>query len=162
MFRALCAHHQGVKIVFYSIWFHHTCRWPSDAPVISLLYASKCFEHYVLIIRGSKLYYTASGVITPVGVRPVHRTASYRFDDTRCCIKQFWPPDDEHIVLETFRGIKETYYKTRICALGLSVTKIILKCRSAKHKKLKLMSDKQIVPMTGTLCRSFVSNSAWS
>jgi len=26
-----------------------------------------------LIIRGSKLYYTASGVITPVGGRPVRR-----------------------------------------------------------------------------------------
>jgi len=25
--------------------------------------------------------------------------------DTRCCIVQFWPPDDEHIVLETCRGI---------------------------------------------------------
>jgi len=32
-----------------------------------------CFEHYVLIIRRSKLYYTASGIITPVGSRPVHR-----------------------------------------------------------------------------------------
>ena len=32
-----------------------------------------CFEHYVLIIRGSKLYYTSSGFITPVGDRPVHR-----------------------------------------------------------------------------------------
>jgi len=30
MFRALCAHHQ-VKIVLYSIWYHHTCRWPSGA-----------------------------------------------------------------------------------------------------------------------------------
>ena len=37
MFRALCAHHQEVK-----------------------------------------LYYTASGIITPVGGRPVHRTATYR------------------------------------------------------------------------------------
>ena len=27
----------------------------------------------VLIIRRSKLYYTASGIITPVGGRPVHR-----------------------------------------------------------------------------------------
>jgi len=26
MFRALCAHHQEVKIVLYSIWCHHTCR----------------------------------------------------------------------------------------------------------------------------------------
>ena len=42
--------------------------------MISLLYASTCFEHYVLIIRRSKLYYTASGLITPVGGRPVHRS----------------------------------------------------------------------------------------
>jgi len=27
----------------------------------------------VLIIRRSKLYYTASGIITPVGGRPVHK-----------------------------------------------------------------------------------------
>jgi len=30
MFRALCVHHQKVKIVSYSIWYH-TCRWPSRA-----------------------------------------------------------------------------------------------------------------------------------
>ena len=24
MFLALCAHHQEVKIVLYSIWYHHT------------------------------------------------------------------------------------------------------------------------------------------
>jgi len=40
----------------------------------------------VLIIRSSKLYYTASGIITPVGGRPVHRTSTCRCDDTRCCI----------------------------------------------------------------------------
>jgi len=61
MFRALCAHHQVVK-----------------------------------------LCYTASGIITPVGGRPVHRlredsllsqavygTATYRCDDTRWYITQF-------------------------------------------------------------------------
>jgi len=32
--------------------------------IISLLFAYTCFEHYVLIIRRSKLYYTASGIIT--------------------------------------------------------------------------------------------------
>ena len=41
--------------------------------MISLLYSSTCFEHYVLIIRRSELYYAASGIITPVGGRPVHR-----------------------------------------------------------------------------------------
>ena len=40
---------------------------------ISLFHASTCFEHHVLIVRRSELYYTASGIITPVGGRPVHR-----------------------------------------------------------------------------------------
>jgi len=53
----------------------------------SLFHASTCFEHHVLIIRRSKLYYTAYGIITPIGGRPVHRlredgTATYRCDDT--------------------------------------------------------------------------------
>ena len=30
---------------------------------ISLFHASTCFEHYVLIIKRSTLYYTASGII---------------------------------------------------------------------------------------------------
>ena len=62
MFCALCAHHQEVKIVLYSIWYHHT----------------------------------------------VHGTATYKCDDTRCCIIQF-------------------------CALSWLITKIILKCTAAKH-----------------------------
>jgi len=33
MFRALCDHHQEAKIVLYSIYYHHTCRWPSGAQV---------------------------------------------------------------------------------------------------------------------------------
>jgi hypothetical protein len=37
---------------------------------ISCLYI---FRAHVLIIRRSKLYYTASGIITPVGGRPMHR-----------------------------------------------------------------------------------------
>ena len=39
---------------------------------ISLFDASTCFEHHVLIVRRSKLYYTVSGIITPIGDRPVH------------------------------------------------------------------------------------------
>ena len=60
MFRALCADHQEVKIVLYSIWYHHTCRWPSG----------------VQVERG------------PVVSQPAHRTATYRCD-IRCCIIQF-------------------------------------------------------------------------
>ena len=76
MFRKLCAHHQEVKIVVYSIWYHHTCRWPSCAQVERRPFS-----------------------------QPAHRTANYRCDDTRCCIIKFWPSDDEHIVFETRRGV---------------------------------------------------------
>jgi len=61
----------------------------------------------VLIIRRSKLYYTASGIVTlcrwPSRAQverglsqPVHETATYRCDDTRGCGMQFLPPDDDH------------------------------------------------------------------
>ena len=40
----------------------------------------------------------------PSGV-PVHRTATYWADHTRCCISTIQPPGDEHIMLETCRGL---------------------------------------------------------
>ena len=49
----------------------------------------------VLIIRRLKLYYRASGIVTPVGGRPVRRvresSLSLSCDDTRCCITEFDP-----------------------------------------------------------------------
>ena len=60
------------------------------------------FRAHVLIVRRPKLYYRASGNIKPIGGRPVHRLRddhqqTYRFDDTRGGIVQFWPPDDKHV-----------------------------------------------------------------
>ena len=39
-------------------------------------------------------------------------TATYRCDNTRGCIIQFWPPDEKHMVLQKCRGMKWTYCKT--------------------------------------------------
>ena len=47
------------------------------------------FRAHVLIIRRSKLHYTASGIITPIGGCLLHETATYRCDDTRGCVMQF-------------------------------------------------------------------------
>ena len=41
--------------------------------ITSLLYTCTCFEHYCSHHQEVKLYYTASGIITPVGGLPVHR-----------------------------------------------------------------------------------------
>jgi len=45
------AHHQEVKIALYSLWYHHTNRWPSGAQV------------------GREDWF-----------EPVHRTATYSYD----------------------------------------------------------------------------------
>jgi hypothetical protein len=82
---------------------------------MSLLYAPTCFKHYVLIIRRSKLYYTASGIITPVGGRPVHRLRESclnlctgrpptECDDTRCCIPYILESNPHPFY--SFRGLK--------------------------------------------------------
>jgi len=61
MFRALCGHHQEVKIVLYSIWYRHICRWLSGAQ-----------------LRKDSLNLSTGRTPTEC-------------DDTRCCIIQFWP-----------------------------------------------------------------------
>ena len=54
------------------------------------------FRAYVLIVRRAKLYYTVSGIVTPIlySLRYYH---TYRCDNTRDYIIQFCPPDDEHM-----------------------------------------------------------------
>jgi len=70
---------------------------------ISSFHASTCFEHHVLIVRRSKLYYTASGIITPIGGRPVHGTATYtKSPRTSIHFRQrctsFWNPSFKKLV----------------------------------------------------------------
>jgi len=47
------------------------------------------FRAHVLIIRRSKLYFAASGIITPIGYRPVHGMATYRVMHGQQNIKKF-------------------------------------------------------------------------
>ena len=56
----------------------------------------------MLIIRRLKCIDAASGMVTlsqwPSG-------AQVESDHTRCCINTIQPPDDEHIMFETSRGL---------------------------------------------------------
>ena len=73
----------------------------------------------MLIIRRMNCIDAASGIVTlskwPSGVQ-VERELEFsrnlctgrpltENDDTRCCINTIQPPDDEHIMLETCRGL---------------------------------------------------------
>ena len=80
---------------------------------ISCLYmfrASCAHRQEVKIVLNSLLYHHTCR--WPSSAQVVNGTATYRCDDTRCCVKQFWPPDDEHMILETCTGMKLTYCKT--------------------------------------------------
>ena len=113
------------------------------------------FRAHVLIIRRSKLHYTASGIIRPIGGHLVHETATYMSDDTRGCVMQFWPPDDEHICSKHVEAWNKTYCKTKILCIKLVNYWVnILRCRVSKTSKFVLFhsivtwcSLKQIIPL---------------
>jgi len=99
-----CAYHQEVKIVLYSLWDHHTYRWPSGAQVE----------------RGLS--------------QPVHRTATYRCDDTRYCLIQFWP-DDEHMCSKHVEAWNKLIVKQKCCASIWLITeiKVLYMFRVSQH-----------------------------
>ena len=65
------------------------------------------FRAHVLITRSSKLYYTASGIITAIDGRLVHEMC----DDTRGRVMQFWTPDDDHMCSKHVEAWNKTYCK---------------------------------------------------
>jgi len=109
--------------VFSTVWVKTVTRFSLDASIIlvtdqhkaqilffiiSLLYSSICFEHYVLIIWRSKCIIRQLVSSPSAGGRPnalVHRTATCWGWRYQMLYNTLWPPDDEHIVLETYRGI---------------------------------------------------------
>ena len=100
MFRALCAHHQEVKIILYSIWYHHTCRWPSRA---QLERRDTKQTNQVQQYKNTKIkLYKCNAAIwynKPCRIRQLipacfnirvnGNNPSCQCDDTRCCIIQF-------------------------------------------------------------------------
>ena len=57
-----------------------------------LFHASTCFEHKCSSSGGQNCT-----IQSLVSSQIVHGMATYRCDDARDCIVQFWPPDDEHL-----------------------------------------------------------------
>jgi len=56
-------------------------------------------------------------------------------DDTRGCVMQFWPPDDEHISSKHVKSRNKTLWK-KICASSWLNTEInILRCTVSKTSK---------------------------
>jgi len=106
---------------------------------ISCLYM---FQAHVLIIRRSKLHYKTSGIITRIGGHLVHETATYRCDDTRGCVMQFWPPDDEHMCSKHVEAWNKLIVKQKFCASSWLITEINV-CRTLHCGSKSTMKQKQ-------------------
>ena len=91
---------------------------------ISFFHASKCFEHMCSSSGGqSCIWY--------------HHTC--RYDDTRGCVMQFWPPDDEHMWSKHVEAWNTLIVKQTFCAWSWLFTEInILRCTVCKTSKFKI------------------------
>ena len=69
---------------YRNLWEHHALgNWAEGLGYSSVIYLSNLMH---------KICFTISFISLLV-----HKTATYRCDDTRGCVMQFLPPDDEHI-----------------------------------------------------------------
>ena len=87
-----CAHHHVVKIALHSLWYHHTL--------------GGCLVHR---LREDFL-------------QPVHQTATYMCDDTRDCVMQFWPPDDEQMCSKHVEAWNKLIVKQKLFASSWLIT----------------------------------------
>jgi len=49
---------------------------------------------------------------------------TYRFDDTRGCVMQFWPPDDEDMFSKHVEAWNKLIVKQKFCASNWLITEI--------------------------------------
>jgi len=75
---------------------------------ISLFHASTCFEHKEVKIALHSLWY--------------HHT--YSCDDTRGCVMQLWPHDDEYMCSKHVEAWNKLIVKQQFCASGWLITEI--------------------------------------
>ena len=63
----------------------------------------------------------------------VHESATYRCDDTRGCVMQFWPPDDEHMCSKHVEAWSKLIVRQKLCASSWLITEInVLRCTVSK------------------------------
>jgi len=77
----------------------------------SLFHSSTCFEHMCSSSGGQNC------ITQPL-------VSSCRCNDTRGCVMQFWPPDDEHMCSKHVEEWNKLAVKQKFCASSLLITEI--------------------------------------
>jgi len=91
--------------------------------------SSKCAHHQEVKIALHSLWYHHTVSCTGwermlVLSQPVHETATYRCDDTRGCVMQFWAPDDEHICSKPIEAWNKFIVEQKFSASSWLITEI--------------------------------------
>jgi len=61
---------------------------------------------------------------------------TYRCDDTRGCVMQFWPPDDEHMCSKHVEALNKLIVKQNVCASSWLIPEINTSCSILPFFKL--------------------------
>ena len=94
----------------------------------------------------------------PSRPQPVHERATYRCDDTRCSVMQFWPPDDEHICWKHVEAWNKLIVKQNCCASSWLITQINLVC-SHRTDPARPIKKKKTFKLHNEVCRQTDRNS---
>ena len=97
---------------------------------ISLFHASTCFEHMCSSSGG--------------------QNCTYRCDDTRGCVMQFWPPDDEHMCSKHVEAWNKLIVKQKFFISNWLITEInMLICTVSKTSKSLYMFRTMLCSSSG-------------
>ena len=98
--------------------------------------SSTCAHHQEVKIALHSFWYLHTYRWSSLLSQPVHETATYRCDDTRGCVMQFWPPGDEHMCSKHVEAWNKFIVKQKFCAWSWLITEInILRCTVSKTSK---------------------------
>ena len=101
--------------------------------------SSTCAHHQEVKTALHSLWYH-NAYRWPSRAQPVHRTATYSSDDTRGCVMQFCPPDDEHMCSKHVEAGNKLIVKQKVCASSWLIAEMnILSCTVSKTSKLLKM-----------------------
>jgi len=93
---------------------------------VSLFHASTCFEHMCSSSGGQNCITRplVSSYLQVAVSCTGWETATYRCDDTRGCVMQFWPPNDEHMCSKHVETWNKLIVKQKFCASSWFITEI--------------------------------------
>jgi len=93
------------------------------------------------------------GVSCTVLSQPMHETTTYKCDDTRCCVMQFWLPDDEHICSKHVAAWNKLIVKQKFCASSWLITEInILRCTVSETSIFANISIHKLMILLSVQC----------